>query len=223
MTVNKTYTVPDNIAEHLASQKIGDTGMLIVLMKKQPSEEPEEPMIIEDEIQFVYNPEYINGVPFAEKKVYIKLQYPVGSIIGIREKVWLREYYAMSTIIDNMEKTEYYYPADDYYSKSCSHGLPYKCEIIRKYSPSTMPHDAIRREVEVIGTECKRVQELTNKELFNIGFWRNLTGLKYPETTIPFGMREFELMNDWNAKYAKKGFGWEKDPFVELPEYKVVK
>lgn len=107
----------------------------------------------------------------------IPLQYPVGTVIGVRE-TW--DHSELSLIGGGVERIGYIYKANGYLP--CTHW----------HSSATMPAKAIRYHPTVVGNTVKRVQDVTNTELHKMG---------YIVSYINYDKQEFI---DWfNSRYAK--------------------
>jgi len=77
-------------------------------------------------------------------------------------------------------------------------------------SPATMPAWASRITLEVVGVRCVRFDELSHADAKLCGF-------------IDDGLGHFiPMQHAWHAKYAKRGLGWETNPFVWAVEVRGV-
>lgn len=100
-------------------------------------------------------------------------------------------------------------------------------------SPATMPAWASRITLEVVGVRCVRVQELTEEDAMACGSYLGRCPCaemnRKPQTPLESKFRQTwchvhgeEFRSFWNAKYAKRGLGWETNPFVWAVEVRRV-
>jgi len=77
-----------------------------------------------------------------------------------------------------------------------------------------MPKWASRITLEIKDVRVERVQEITEKDAIDEGMYlfRDYVGYK--------AIEEFEVA--WNSINAKRGFGWEMNPFVFVIDFSVV-
>lgn len=96
-----------------------------------------------------------------------------------------------------------------------------------------MPAWASRITLEVVGVRCVRVQELTEEDAMACGSYLGRCPCaemnRKPQTPLESKFRQTwchvhgeEFRSFWNAKYAKRGLGWETNPFVWAAEVRRV-
>jgi len=117
----------------------------------------------------------------------IKLPLSVGDIIGCRE-TWAICSFQPTT-------TNYFVYKADYTEKQL------EFMFVTWHSPVTMPHEAIRKWIEIVSIECKRVQDVTMPEMcaiFDMPYSPSLE--EYTETKIA---TECEFIDWFNSTHAK--------------------
>ena len=86
-------------------------------------------------------------------------------------------------------------------------------------SPATMPAWASRITLDVVGVRCVRVKELTEDDARACGFsWTGEPGQYGDGCQSPFS--NFE--DAWNARYAKRGYAWDSNPWAWAVEVRRV-
>ncbi len=180
----KTINVSDEQASIIAKHNKGDIFTFLALLKEQPPSR--DTYYNRSDLHDLYkikSDELLMQNKFnwgsSPHDWIIKLQYPKGTILGIRETWW------KSPEIDIPDQ----YDADlsDADRKNARRDLlPLGWKIM---SSATMPHEAIRSQYEVIGNEVKRVQDINIIHMMPYD--------KDKDRTI-------ECFKQWfNAKYAK--------------------
>jgi len=188
--MTKLYTATQLIAEHLAKVKIGEIAVLPVILKEQPPD------------GYIFDclvcPSFIEFVPESDSEhddfVRIKLQYPIGTTIGVKE-TWGYD-------ISHMN------PQRQVIILKSEVGNHKEYQDVSWHSASTMPKDAIRWFGTVTGNRVCRVQEMTYDDITSMGF-----DILLDEYQQPF---DSTFRQYWNSQHAKKGYGWDKNPFLEL-------
>lgn len=72
-------------------------------------------------------------------------------------------------------------------------------------SPGCMPKIASRITLEITATRVERIQQITSADIKAEGV----------SLTLDYGpIYQHEFAQLWNSMYAKKGFGWEVNPWV---------
>jgi len=100
-------------------------------------------------------------------------------------------------------------------------------------SPATMPAWASRITLEVIGVRCVRTKDLTEDDVRACGSFLGRCSCsemnRKPRTAIESKFRQTwchihgeEFRSFWNAKYAKRGLGWEINPWAWAVEVRRV-
>jgi len=134
-----------------------------------------------------------------EKNIFsIPLQYPIGTVIGIKETYCNRGF-------------KYDFILGQYIPEYCYKSKGKKPQRKKWLSPVTMPQEAIRTKLKAVGNSVKRVQAITTSEAIRIGI--------YYSQQEPFPITRIK---DWfNSKYAKKGYKWEDNPYCEIVDCEV--
>jgi hypothetical protein len=145
------------------------------------------------------------GIPFktpdADPRGIIKPPYQPG------DRLWVRETWA-----DNIP--------------GCPNGITYKADHIDpkgdgpanpiKWKPSIhMPKAAARIWLEVTNVRGERLREITEEDAIAEGIRIGIGGMPY------FSCREaFAAL--WNSLNAKRGYGWDSNPFVWAISFKTL-
>lgn len=89
-------------------------------------------------------------------------------------------------------------------------------------SPIYMPKWAARIWLEIIGIRVERVQEINEKDAMAEGVCpENL--MEDESDGLGYQRYRFSFKNLWNKLNSKRGFGWEKNPWVWVLEVKKVR
>lgn len=117
---------------------------------------------------------------------------------AISDRLWVRETFSA-------------HPHDGFYYKSTdplTDSIEYGC----RWKPSIhMPRWASRITLEITDIRVERLQEINSLDVVAEGFsngesnWLTLRGL---------------FINFWNSINAKRGFGWDTNPYVWVIEFK---
>ncbi len=89
-----------------------------------------------------------------------------------------------------------------------------------KWKPSIfMPRWASRIDLEVSGVRVERVQEITRDDAMAEGIEQHVAGggHEYDNRT---SVQNFAVL--WDSINAKRGFGWESNPWVWVMEFRVI-
>ena len=194
----KTYIPDKQTSSYISKLKSKERFVVIKKLKEQPPEG----------YKFQYIDTQYNKAVFLnlglKSQNCIPLQYPIGQVIGIKETWGIGIKY-----FDNMNGKfiqRYAYKSD------CS-GIPTignkrplpQCVVddFKWHSPSTIPQEAIRIYATVIRNSVKRVQSLTEDEIYKAGI---LLG----ERTV-FSK---ELFANWfNSRFAKPRYRKKTDSY----------
>lgn len=138
--------------------------------------------------------------------------YPIGHV-SLTERckfkpgdvLWVRETWA------GLNENEYLYQADDpdvnVWKIWRDKGVGAKYE--RWMSPVTMPREAARLFLRVKDVRVERVQDIAEKDAESEGF-RTECG---PLSSCPT-CNVSEFHKEWDSRNAKRGYGWDNNPFV---------
>ena len=150
-----------------------------------------------------------DGVTFCDGYYEVKAPHRTGDVLWVRE-----------TWGDYGECTGYYvyradYPHDAkgyWYEKEHLNG----CDLPDWHSPVTMPREAARLFLRVTDVRVERVQDITVDDAGREGFegfhHKNPMLGNLPEIVWNF-------KNEWDARNAKRGHGWDSNPFVWVIEF----
>jgi len=134
---------------------------------------------------------------FPEYPVF-KSPYQVGDILWVKETFGAIQFGNGKTV--PFEK-QYWYKADEA-----------KNNPDEKWgSPLFMPREAARLFLRVTGVKVERLQDISHDDALSEGINTDLVyadkGTGYPTAKMVFAAQ-------WNAKYAKRGHGWDKNDWV---------
>jgi hypothetical protein len=88
-------------------------------------------------------------------------------------------------------------------------------EFTPKWRPSIfMPRWASRIDLEITGLRAERIQNITEEDAIAEGIEQ-----KEPNNVVSAKYRFAQL---WDSINAKRGFGWDKNPFVWVIEFKMI-
>lgn len=119
------------------------------------------------------------------------------------DRLWVRETWADSFASDDDSHNGYVYAATNHGPEP------------RRWRPSIlMPRLASRITLEITGVRVERVQDITEEDAMVEGFKALHVvfshGPSYRDTFIEY----------WNLLNAKRGYGWDANPFVWVIEFK---
>lgn len=136
-------------------------------------------------------PSYENG---------LKPKYQVGNILWVRE-TWCN----MCEDCDECrpKRNEYLYKADESHLRSCPYEITWRPSIF-------MPREACRLFLRVTDVRVERVQGISEADALAEGI-----GVVVPiPESIGRPMPKLQFRIVWDEINAKRGFGWEKNPWV---------
>jgi len=147
------------------------------------------------------------------------------------DQLWVREAWARSQRLDRLppRKLEFLTANPDF-PKSTIYYRADSCDGINplrgKWRPSIhMPRWASRLTLEVAGVRVERLQNITEEDVFAEGC--NLHHPPDPNvlpTPEEYGSWHIPLfVNLWNSLNAKRGFGWETNPWVWVVTFKEIR
>jgi len=87
-----------------------------------------------------------------------------------------------------------------------------KTQTRRVMNPLYMPSEASRLTLEITNVRCERVQEITCDDVIAEGYGR---GINYIQAEIAFA-------DAWDKLNAKRGYGWDANPWVWVIEFKKI-
>jgi hypothetical protein len=133
----------------------------------------------------------------------------------IGDRLWVRETYS---IVGDGEKIGTCYRVDGEDQIDRSHGE-------RWLSPRFMPHWASRITLDIVNIRVERVQEIGEADAFAEGIIRNGYQVYFAPGISPSRVdyfqktatRAFSVL--WNSINAKRGFGWDDNPWVWVVEF----
>lgn len=106
--------------------------------------------------------------------------------------------------------------------------VPYDDEYVGIIEAKHIPRKLSRITLEVVSVRVERVQEITHQDIkaegifFDDTYWRSVIHpVKGSLKCWPTAHVAFEQL--WNSINDKRGFGWDKNPWVWVVEFKVIK
>lgn len=138
------------------------------------------------------------------------------------DRLWVREAWAIRADADNDKEAERWflgrksptwYPADGETPSGCAGGMG-------KTRPSIhMPRWASRLTLEVTGVRVERLQDITEGQAVAEGV-DTVSMEAVPRQATMSRRADFKQL--WDRLSAKRGFGWDKNPWVFVIEFKRV-
>ena len=204
----KTLNVTDEQATIIAKQEKDDEMLFPVMMEQPPDDwfllnQPNKydnlgVWAASECVLFTKNGNIPNfSIPYSDKDcnamMVIPIPYPKGTILGIRE-TW------------HYDGEEYFYKAN-YTEEQLGYTL------FRWHFSTTMPHDAIRSQYEVIGNEVKRVQDINLTEM------QLIMGmdLHFRATKILYCSGVADKFKQWfNSHHKRKKITWDDNVYIGL-------
>ncbi len=139
------------------------------------------------------------------------------------DRLWVRETFEFGFHPDTAEPV-IFYPADGSTLEldwpSYSGRLPVAKK--GKHVSIHMPRWASRLLLEIVSVGIERIQDITEEDAIAEGV-RGRRGHYYIDAGPPFyrtAWAPFSLL--WNSLNASRGFGWDKNPWVWVIEYRVI-
>jgi len=150
-----------------------------------------------DILWYAYKGEFHDVTP--GDSLYGNLPYQIGDRLWVRE-AW-KEINAPCAYKEDLSgyKKRIVYRADD-------------ADYIEWQSPMFMPRWASRLTLEITNVRCERVQDITCDGVIAEGYGR---GINYIQAEIAFA-------NAWDKLNAKRGYGWDTNPWVWVIEFKKI-
>ena len=143
-------------------------------------------------------------IPVYGRSLYDRMPYKPGDVLYVRE-TWA-----------GLNENEYLYQADDpdvnVWKIWRDKGVGAKYE--RWMSPVTMPREASRLFLRVTDVRVERVQDIAEKDAESEGF-RTECG---PLSSCPT-CNVSEFHKEWDSRNAKRGYGWDSNPWVWIIEF----
>ena len=134
------------------------------------------------------------------------------------DRLWVRETWSLA-LAKHGECFKYRAPINHKLYYQCGKECPEGVETITKWNPSIhMPRRASRITLKVTEVRVERLQDITAEEVIKEGC--QLTGEIFlsPQEERPVLVNKFERL--WDSLYAKRGYGWEVNPFVWCISFK---
>ena len=128
----------------------------------------------------------------------ITLKCPYG---GVGDRLWVKETWAVNILTN---KPIYKADFDDSFEKPQG---GWKSSLF-------MPHWASRITLEITGSEIEKIQEITEEDIIAEG----ILAMPYP-WALPIRKRFVAL---WDSLNARRGYGWDKNPWVWLIGFRVL-
>lgn len=130
----------------------------------------------------------------------------------ISDRLWVRETFSNHPI------DGYYYKATDPLTDSIEYGCCWKPSI-------HMPRAASRIALEIINIRVERVQEITDTDAKaeGIEIWMEAQGEKtFNLRNQRLSLKQLAFSYLWDSINAKRGFGWDKNPWIWVIEFKKI-
>lgn len=121
--------------------------------------------------------------------------------------IWVRETFSPKDQSEEPPGDKYWYKAD--YAK-------HDQEFTKWKSPRFMPKIAARLWLEITGIKVERLQEISREDALSEGIYRNLQEpAKYTNDPV------YSFQTLWDSINSKRGFGWNKNPWVWVVKFKI--
>lgn len=151
-------------------------------------------------------------------EIFALSPYQIGDVLYVRERF---AYYPASL---PSEKMIVYWPGENQYPDWPDRRGAIKENCVWR-SPVTMPIWAARTYFRVTGVECMRIDNIVLPEIQKLG----IEGVDISHTLPKSAEGTFDYGNPfkwhWNNRYAKKGYGYDLNPYVwvfDIEECEVV-
>ena len=131
------------------------------------------------------------------------------------DRLWVRETFSPCTHKPNCGGV--YFRADGDHNSGANHG-PWKPSIF-------MPRWASRITLEIVSVKVERVQEISEEDAVSEGVTPPKTPITEPDGSqhMAWGYEyRYGFEKLWNGINAKRGFGWDVNPWVWVVEFKRV-
>ena len=151
-----------------------------------------------------------------ESPCYYKCQYSKNQILWVRETfIDNYEWYRNNNGFIDMHENEYLYKAN-------SGDLQIATDRNQKWKPSIyMPRKVARLFLKVKNIRIERIQNIkindVEAEGINIGKYQSEDDF----IDLQYGMIEFQEL--WDSINKKRGYGWDKNPYVFVIEFERIK
>jgi hypothetical protein len=154
--------------------------------------------------------------------VYGENGTPYGSAYtdGTGDRLWVRETFALDKSYDDLSPSEVRNGDWGIWWKADHSSLrPINAKPGKWRSPIYMPRWASRITLEIVGVRVERVQDINDMDALAEGVQQvgsiDKTGLTTGETVNAF-------RNHWDSINAKRGYGWDANPWVWVVEFRKV-
>lgn len=136
------------------------------------------------------------------------------------DRLWVREKFSYHVRITDPDYLPPDYPEQAMGVWYWADGNPDWGDWKRPSSSSQMPRWASRLTLEVLNVRVVRVQDITNDEVFAEGItpFEGVHSHQSAEAWDPI----YYYRDLWDSIYAKKGLGWDVNPWIWLCDFKVV-
>jgi len=147
--------------------------------------------------------------------------YKVTPRADVGDTLWVRETWGMVQLKGGSSINGA--PADPRYIYRASDDTPDPSEYdYEAWKPSIhMPRAAARIFLRVTGVRCERVQDITEEDAIAEGCTAPPDGEHYHNgmdlEPIYYASDDFAMI--WDLLYAKRGYGWHKNPWVWVYEF----
>lgn len=132
------------------------------------------------------------------------------------DRLWVRETWATWPSMDATKPSRIYQQPVHYAATFDESKILYPPSMSKKWRPSIfMPRWASRITLEVTGVKVERVQDISKADAIS-------EGVDLAEEGSLIGPR-FNFMNLWDSINAKRGFGWDVNPWVWVISFRVIK
>lgn len=144
----------------------------------------------------------------------IQLKCPYGQV---GDRLWVRETWAVEYVYDKHKPIDIPQRARVYYKTQDLRGIAF----VGKWRPSLfMPRWAARLTLEITEVRVERLQEIIREDI-------RLEGVVLPPSP-KYTPREFSELHQefaelWDSLNAKRGYGWETNPWVWVLGFKLIR
>lgn len=129
------------------------------------------------------------------------------------DRLWVREKARLRSVGPKIDELDLAYAADEIVGDPVFQSSP-RPYVFTRWTPSIhMPRWASRITLEITGVRVERVQEISKVDCLAEGMWPG-----DPRTSEV--SHKIRYQNLWNSINADRGFGWDKNPWVWVVEFK---
>ena len=152
-----------------------------------------------------------NKYNLPSQQIYIKCPY---GLVG--DRLWVRETWAVATTLNKTKPSDL---LKKYSLIPITYKATYPNESHYMWRPLIlMPRWASRITLEITGVRVERLQEIKPEDVIKEGveYYKPVPN-EYLDTYLIYMFEEL-----WNSLNAKRGYGWEANPWVWVIEFKRV-